>query len=207
VKVAEPGREYVGFEPNPNCLRYAERLVQLNGFSRSTVVPIGLSDHAGLETMFLNPDVDPSATLVKGFRERERYHRTMIVPVAIGDEAIATVTGSDVAVVKIDVEGGELEVLRGLQRTLRDSQPIVICEVLPVFDATADVGRLRLRRQSELRDLLQAHGYRIFRMHLDESISDIDDFGIHADLALTNYLFVPMRDVDAFLTRFRTVSA
>src|SRR5262249_24122108 len=133
VKAVDPAREYVGFEPNPNCLAYAQHLVDVNKFSGCTIVPAGLSDKSGLMKLFLNPHVDPSATIVEGFREPARYARHILVPVYVGDDVLEDLGAREVAVVKIDVEGGELDVIRGLRRTLARSAPILFCEVLPIF--------------------------------------------------------------------------
>jgi FkbM family methyltransferase len=53
------------------------------------------------------------------------------------------------SVVKIDVEGAELEVLRGAQRVFETARPVVLCEVIPA-NAVA------------VTEFLQAHGYQIF---------------------------------------------
>ena len=202
VKAAAPGRTYVGFEPNPHCLQYTQQLIQLNRFQHCTLVPVGLSDRNGLATMLLNPDADPSATLVEGFREPERYRRAMMVPVAVGDEVLPTVVDGPIAAIKIDVEGGELDVLRGLVRTLESQRPVIVCEVLPVFDPASEIGHLRLSRQSAVRDLLRRFDYQMYRIHLDETTTEVDGFGVHGDLTLTNYVFVPPGQRASFARRF-----
>jgi hypothetical protein len=58
-----------------------------------------------------------------------------------------------VDLVKLDVEGFELEVLRGLQATLAEQQPLIVMEYGPVTRDKAGGG-------SKLRDLLP--GYRLF---------------------------------------------
>jgi FkbM family methyltransferase len=202
VKAIDPEREYVGFEPNPHCLRYTQQLVGVNGFTRCTLVPVGISNRTGVMKLFINPDADPSATIVEGFREPERYARFIPVPVFVGDEALETLGVGDVAIVKIDVEGAELDVMQGLERTLRRASPYVFCEVLPVFDPRSEMGRFRLRRQTALRTLVHDLGYAIFRMYFDTAIEPVDDFGLHADLTRANYVFVPRAQAPAFSRMF-----
>ena len=55
------------------------------------------------------------------------------VQTRIGDEALTELGISLISVIKIDVEGAELQVLRGLSGTLRSARPPVIFEVLPKF--------------------------------------------------------------------------
>jgi FkbM family methyltransferase len=204
VKAADPDRDYIGFEPNPNCLRYAQHLIDVNKFTKSTIVPVGLSDRSGLFKLFHNPDVDPSATIVEGFREPERYAHAMVVPVAIGDEVLDDLGVGDVSIVKIDVEGGELDVLRGLRRTIARCAPFVFCEVLPVFDEATDMGRFRVRRQAEMLQLIAELRYSMFRIYVNEAVEEVTDFGgVHSDMTLANYIFVPNGQLEWFRREFR----
>jgi FkbM family methyltransferase len=202
IKAIDADREYIGFEPNPVCLQYTQQLIAVNRFARTTIVPIGISDRSGVMKLLLNPDADPSATLVESFREPERYARSILVPVFTGDDVLDQLGVGEIAVIKIDVEGGELDVVNGLSRTLRRTAPIVFCEVLPVFDPLSQMGRFRLQRQTALLGVLRDHGYAIFRMYVDESIEQVSEFGVHADMTRSNYAFVPEKDVDAFRRRF-----
>jgi hypothetical protein len=148
--------------------------------------------------LLMNPDADPSATIVEGFREPDRYARAVPVPVFVGDEVLETLGVTEVAVVKIDVEGGELDVMEGLRRTLQRSSPYVFCEVLPVWDEHSEMGRFRLRRQTQLQALLAESGYAIFRIYFDTTVEELDKFGVHADMTRSNYVFVPRAELAAF---------
>ena len=202
VKTADPARDYIGFEPNPQCLQYAQHLIQANGYTGCTLVPVAISSRTGLVKLLQNSDVDPSATIVEGFREPERYEHATLVPVFCGDDALADLGVREIAAIKIDVEGGELDVLQGLERTIRSAAPCVFCEVLPVFDESTDMGRFRLRRQTALREWLGDNGYTIFRCGDDATMQELDDFGVHADLRLANYVFVPRGAVNTFKRQF-----
>jgi FkbM family methyltransferase len=198
VKTIDPGRDYIGFEPNPHCLRYTQQLITVNGFRHCIVVPVGISNRTGIMKLFMNPDADPSATIVEGFREASRYARWVPVPVFVGDDVLDTLAVDAVSVVKIDVEGGELDVVEGLQRTLRRYAPYIFCEVLPVFDEQTDMGRFRLERQTALQAMLHDLGYVIFRIHVDDTVEQVDEFGIHRDMTRSNYVFVPRAELGTF---------
>jgi FkbM family methyltransferase len=198
LKAVDPAREYIGFEPNAHCLHYTEQLITVNRFTRCTLVPVGLSNQTGIMKLLMSLDADPSATIVEGFREPDRYARAVPVPVFVGDDVLETLGVTEVAVVKIDVEGGELDVMEGLRGTLRRSSPYVFCEVLPVFDQHSDMGRFRLRRQTQLQALLAEAGYAIFRIYFDTTVEALDEFGIHADMTRSNYVFVPRAELAAF---------
>jgi hypothetical protein len=47
VKAAEPARRYIGFEPNPECVAYVEKLIELNRLSNVLIVPVGLAGAPG----------------------------------------------------------------------------------------------------------------------------------------------------------------
>ena len=204
VKAVDRSRHYVGFEPNPNCLQYLQHLVALNQFVDTTVIPIAVSNRAGVLKLFLKSDVDSMATIVDGFFFKpEQYTRSVVVPVFVGDDVLESLGVGTVAIVKIDVEGGELDVMQGLERTLRRSNPFVFCEVLPVVDEHIKPGRFRATRQAALRDLLADLEYAIFRINVDDTVEALEDFGgVHSDMTLSNYIFVPQPEVPRFARMF-----
>jgi FkbM family methyltransferase len=195
IKLIDRDREYYGFEPNPQAFHYATQLVERNAFRACTLIPVGLSDRMELVPLLSRGDVDPSASLVAGFRAPSRYKRAQWVPIFRGDDVVRWNSIERLAVVKVDVEGGELEVLEGLAMSLAASRPYVFCEVLPVFDPESDTGRFRLARQIKLKKLLDRWGYRVFRILRNETVSEIEDFGVHSDMALSNYVFIPATEI------------
>jgi len=193
VKVLDRDRRYVGFETNPRCCQYVEELIKVNGFPGCTIVPAGLADRNGLLTLYLRPNVslDPMATIISDFAEAGAPARRQAAAVFRGDDVVESVEAGEVAIIKIDTEGAELEVLRGLADTIARHRPFIICEVLPVGDPGSTVGRLRLTRQDDLQALVRTWRYDVFRLHADARLEKIEDIGVHDDLALSNYLFAP----------------
>jgi FkbM family methyltransferase len=202
VKLLDPSREYIGFEPNPRAFDYAAHLVQRNKFTACTLVPAGLSSRTGVTTLFSTADVDPSASLVAGFRPESRYTRTQLVVVLRGDDVMADLGIQQIGILKIDVEGGELDVLEGIRALLERDRPYVLCEVLPVGDPTTPTGAFRLERQTRLEVLLRELRYEIYRIRSDGSVVPLQSFGVHAGPAESNYVFVPSSDAGAFEPHF-----
>jgi FkbM family methyltransferase len=191
VKMADGNRAYYGFEPNPAAVAYLQQLTTRNRFTNVTVFPIGLSDHTAVVTLFLKDDVDPSASIVAGFRRRERYSITRGASVHRGDEVLGHIADLRIGILKIDVEGAELDVIAGLAQTISRDQPFIICEVLPVYDPANEQGRLRVSRQRALSALLATLHYDLYRANGHGAFEKIDDFVVDSDITRSNYLFVP----------------
>lgn len=191
VAAIDPGRRYLGFEPNPTCADYLFELIRRNRLHH-VVVPAGLG--ARTQVLKLNlyreEGTDPSASLVENFRERSVGSRPVVV---IGwSDLPAELCPHQVALVKIDVEGGEKEVMEGLRNLLIDQRPAVLLEVLPPHTAE---NRSRIERQHSIEKLLSDIDYLIFRVRKGAGdtlagIDEVDGFGIHADLSLSDYLLL-----------------
>ena len=73
------------------------------------------------------------------------------------DEVAQTLEICPVAVLKVDVEGAELEALNGAHGVLAEWRPFILCEVLPVYDEAGPQGRFRKLRQMRL-ESIETHG-------------------------------------------------
>jgi FkbM family methyltransferase len=192
VKTLDPRRPYFGFEPNPACVAFVRRLVAANRFSATTVAPFGLSDGARTLPLFTRGDdpVDSSATVVDGlYRSQDTWERT---PVALmpGDDVLSALQVGQIAVIKIDVEGGELEVVRGLATTLARQRPAVICEILPSYAKGQQRWAFRQPRADALVGFMNSLDYRLFRLLPSGGTQLLESIEPHSDRSMTNYAFV-----------------
>ena len=193
---------YVGFEPNPHCVHHARLVASRNGARNVTIVPYGLATEYRSVMLHARSDIDSAASLVAGFRDASEYSAATVVAVAPGDDLIETLEVGDVSVLKIDVEGGELEVLSGLRRTITRTRPFILCEILPVYDETTPNGAMRRARTDAVLALLREWKYAIYRQHHDGSVSAQAGIETHGDIAQSDYLFVPEeRESDLFGSR------
>ena len=56
------------FEPNPNCVNYVNKLIEVNHIENCTIYPVGLSEKIGFETLYADNEVASGATMLKDFR-------------------------------------------------------------------------------------------------------------------------------------------
>lgn len=197
VKSIDREIEYIGFEPNPICVFYTERLIAANQFPHTRIIPAGVSNNNEIVTLkYFGADaVDSAASIIDNFRPGEKVMQEKQVVVVSG--ALVKID-QKIGVVKIDVEGAELFVIEGLRSFLERDRPAVVMEILPVYTAE---NRDRLTRQETLLGIFREIGYQAHRIlkNTDDTLKGIvpiDDIGIHGDVVHSDYIFVPREAAD-----------
>lgn len=193
LKSLDPNRQYIGFEPNPSCLYYVENLIQLNSLSDCTIFPFGLYTSDGIAKLefYNNENTDSSASLIEGFRSNST--KAKYVPVFSFNACSKIINLDTVAIIKIDVEGAELEVVKTLLSTINSTRPIIVLEILPVYD---EKNRSRLDRQEELEEIFKRINYSFYRVmktnnNCNGNLKKIESIGIHSNLDLCDYVIAP----------------
>jgi len=198
VKAIAPQQDYVGFEPNPLCAYYCNKLIEANELTDCTVYPFGLFDKNDVLTLYMDKDHASGASVLEKLRKNmNRYKKKIKVPVFKGDE-IFTKENKRIGLLKADVEGAELEVIKGLQKIIIRDMPTTILEILPVYDATSENGKYRKERENELLKILHDLGYFMFLINeKDSTLTRIEEITVHGDMSKTNYLFIHSSKLDA----------
>lgn len=191
VKALDWQRRYVGFEPNVRCCDYVTRLIHANEIPGCTLLPVGLATATTVTKLFSDGATGAGSSIVAEFRDPSHYASADDVLTLDGDTALERADVKDLAVLKIDVEGGELEVLQGLERTLAAQLPHILCEILPVYDERLEAGRFRRDRQDRLLKLIFGLGYLANRIGAEGRLEPMTDIPTHADLSRCDYLFAP----------------
>ena len=137
----------LAFEPAPENARWIRASVELNGYRSISVIDVALSDTEGRVPLYLGkwsgwhsliPIDDPRGSI-------EVQTRTL-------DSVLAARGDPHVDVLKLDVEGAELSVLRGAERTLGDSR---------LFAVLVDLHPAHGVDPNEVWDVLAGHGFRL----------------------------------------------
>jgi FkbM family methyltransferase len=132
------------FEPNPACCDIIEKHLGMNRITNIALHRCALAESRGEAFLTLFEESDAASTLaVVPADPALHISDTIPVQTEVGD----VVLGCDprpIALMKIDVEGFELSVLKGLTRTLEAFHPVVVTEVLEGQLNAAGSGREQL---------------------------------------------------------------
>ncbi len=193
VKTISPQMDYLGFEPSSTCVAYVQKLIQTNGFEKCTVLNAALSTEIGIIELHKDDSTDSRASIVSDFRPH--FFSTFEHVLAFDYDRFYL--DKKIGFVKIDVEGAEYEVLKGMEQSILKHQPIITCEVLDSHSVESH--EFSQERADLLYELLNSWNYKIMRLHTGPAA--ILDFEIveslkivpwtFKSLALNDYLFFP----------------
>jgi FkbM family methyltransferase len=203
---------YVGFEPSPFCVLYVTELIERNRLRNCTIVPVALAGKAGVATLQTTQEGDSAATIVEGLRgEIPAPHSQYIATLRFDQVSLDL---DRIPVVKIDVEGAELDVLSGMEQFLCERRPFVLCEVLHAH--SADQLEAVGRHNRELTRLLDGLGYDVLRLCKGprstevlgvEAVDEFPDETYRRESQwLCDYLFAPTERVADAIRAFGTAS-
>jgi FkbM family methyltransferase len=134
----------LAFEPMPENCRWIRKSIELNGYRSIRLFELALSDEQGRALLYLGKRSGWHSLLPKEGRE------TIEVPTRTLDAVLAESGDAHVDVLKVDVEGAELPVLRGAERTLADAGLTAI-----LIDVHPDLGI----DPADVCELLARHGF------------------------------------------------
>ncbi len=184
---------YIGFEPNPVCVHYVQELIKLNNIKNCKLIPVGVSDQSGVLKLnfFYSDETDSTASIIDNFRPAESVDHFNYVPVFEYRHLHSLLPEIGHCILKIDVEGAELEVLKTLGEWIMKCQPVILVEILPVYKADNE---FRMDRQRGIEQLLNSWNYQISRVNKKEEISltKISEIGVHGDLDNCDYVLYPI---------------
>lgn len=217
VKLAslDPARRYVGFEPNLQCCYFVEKVIQQNRLANATILPLALSDDTGIALLRLSKRGTESSTIIEGVRSKNAYSAVKPIYRAVGDEIAQALAIDSLAVLKVDVEGGELEVLRGLEGMIARHRPCLIFEILPpklVYRDEShragierpDILAINMERCRQLFALLTDGGYVFHNIFGNGQLRDLGDrlFADDADMSMSNFIAVHKDEAGDLLSGF-----
>ena len=163
-------RAYIGFEPQIAACHFVDRFIRDNDLRNAKVLPIGLGSENSIKKFYSLGDADVMASLERS----DRHTDETVIQTRRGDEVLQELEISQIAAIKIDVEGAELDVLNGLSKTLSVYRPPVVFEVIPNFEGhqknpiDTELANFRNRQADDLLRFWERVGFQIYQ---------INDFG------------------------------
>lgn len=119
-----PQGRVIAFEPHPRVFRFLSENLKLNPSLKITATQTAVSDHKGQSIMEDGRRDDMNA-LTESRSAANSGVPSVTVPTITLDEALAEEPGK-IDLLKIDVEGAEMHVLRGAGKTLERSEALMI---------------------------------------------------------------------------------
>jgi FkbM family methyltransferase len=176
-----PSGKVYAFEPVPEIFARLKESIALNNATNVIPVPVALSDEKGKAKMSVKGGssslfrrvsdefVEVQVERLDDFVEREKIER--------------------VDAIKIDVEGAELRVIRGADKTIRRDKPILMVEINPVTLPAAGT------TPEELFETIVSYGYNAFVIRHDKAIPTdkvVEPWRYFRGVpSHDNYLFIP----------------
>ncbi|MBO6517690.1 MAG: FkbM family methyltransferase [Bacteroidia bacterium] len=154
---------YIGFEPNVNCVYYSSLLTELNQLTNVQISAIGLGDKNDWATFKAYAPTDARGTLVSDKISSQDAGLERKVPVFKLDDIGIDLNPDKLNILKIDVEGFELNVVQGAKDVIKKFEPVVLFEVLPYTN------EVEKSTAQELYDTIVGLGYDVFQINTKTS--------------------------------------
>lgn len=142
----------IAIEPSPAALKRLRLHLLMNDIANVEVVPTAVGSHEGQATLHIDPMHLGTASL----REAIGLAQEVTVPVGTLDSIVSPQDDSRRALVKIDVEGLELDVVAGASGWLERNETAFVVEVTPEWIESGG------RDSRDLFELFRARGYQAF---------------------------------------------
>ncbi len=164
ARLVGTGGNVYAFEPVPENAAAVRTNSQLNSLDNLSVFEVAVGSRCGNEELLLTEWDGGSTLSTSAVRTSEPVSKRTVRVVSL-DDFIPAERLRQPDFVKIDVEGVELEVLKGMSKTMTESKPILLYEVDDGNKISFD------RRWKELDDYVATFGYRI--THLEASYANV----------------------------------
>ena len=147
-------------------------MIQANQWETATILASALAAEEGVIALYRHSGsiTDSCATVHEDLRPGRKFDSNW-VPCLRFDTVREKLNLNHIDLVKIDVEGAELEVIKGMEDTLNSIRPIVLCEVL--FSASAATILTSTRRNEELMRRLTMSRYTVWQLLKSEDLKDV----------------------------------
>lgn len=152
--VGEAGRVYA-FEPDPGNFELLRRNIELNGFGQIDARNVAVSDTRGFTRLFLSGENQGDHRIYSPGEGEESRRRASVEVACVDFDSFTEEEGLSPSLIKIDTQGAEAAILRGMRR-------------------------LAARRRGRMKMLVEfwPYGLRTAGSSAEEMLSILEDFGL-----------------------------
>jgi FkbM family methyltransferase len=171
-----PSGSVISFEPFPETIAKFERNLELNpSIQNVKLEKFGLG-HEAVKVQMVQDDANNSA----GNRVVEPGEKVEFIaveiPIKVLDDYVREAQLEKIDLIKIDVEGFEMDVLYGAKETLKRYKPRLFVEV------SDEKLRMQNSTSEKLVSFVRSYGYSIIDTATDKPISSSNELGPHTDI-------------------------
>lgn len=102
--------QVIAYEPHPRNAQYVRDTIRENGFENVSVIEAGLSNDDGVAELVVDDNNTGSSFLQS---DREQNQNAVEVSIKSADDDLQSKVSSDIDIAKIDIQGGEYDLLIG----------------------------------------------------------------------------------------------
>jgi len=129
ARLVGSGGHVYAIEPFPESTQAVRYNAEINKFSNVDVLELALSDHVGQGDFLLTGNSVEFKLATSRTANTDRGVPTIEVEVDMLDNLIRKRALRPPTFVMIDVEGSEIEVLKGMKNTISSHRPAILCEI------------------------------------------------------------------------------
>lgn len=129
VYALSENRPTVLFDPNPEVSKICQQMIALNNFKNYKIEQTGVSDNQGQLSFYISSSAYMSS-FDKEHAAKDKIVAEMKIPVTTMNLYLKANPQFQPKIVKIDVEGFEINVLKGATDMLQQHKPALLIEIL-----------------------------------------------------------------------------
>jgi len=171
----------LSFEPESGNITRFKANMNLNSIENVLLIEKAASEHEGILRLYLSAD-ENAGTHSTVFVEGNVSETFVEIPSTTLDAAVRALGKDRVDLVKVDVEGGEIDVIRGADSILENHRPLVIVELSDALQAA------RGSSCKAFKEHMLEYGYDAHTINSDGSLSPTP---LDAPHPMDNVVFVP----------------
>ena len=129
IILSEYFEEVIAFEPSKKTYKVLLENLQTNNIKNVNALNYGLGNEEKESNMMTPMNEASSAAITNEYKNIENY-KFDTIEIKVGDLELKNhINDKKIGLIKIDVEGFELEVLKGIRNSIKENNPIVILEM------------------------------------------------------------------------------